>query len=195
MFLQIISMIRSNCYIIYKSKFKNRPKTLNHKQFTLSMINILLQKAEHYQRQNVQELSSIDTTTSSTRNTTTSRNTTRTPVTRQSIMPSYHPLLSLPSTGSLSSFDTNSCSVATRIARESHRRVKMVSNEKDNNGKPKRLNKACKYCSKLYVQRKERGELESTDTWDKIVKRTEMGCARCEVFLCADCFNLWHDEK
>ena len=205
MFLQIISMVRSNCYIIYKSKFKDQPRTkvnvLSHKQFTLSIIDILLQKAEYYQRQSAL-LSSTGTTTSST-SYSMSRITNNTPA-RRSITTSINrppPSISfLPKESSLLSFDhssigaTSSASIV-RIARQNHKRVKMVSNEKDKNGKPKRLNKVCKYCSKLYTERKKKGEIELTAKWDKMVKRTEMGCAQCGVFLCADCFNLWHDEK
>ena len=144
MFLQIISMVRSNCYIIYKSKFKDQPRTkvnvLSHKQFTLSIIDILLQKAEYYQRQSAL-LSSTGTTTSST-SYSMSRITNNTPA-RRSITTSINrppPSISfLPKESSLLSFDhssigaTSSASIV-RIARQNHKRVKMVSNEKDKNG-------------------------------------------------------------
>ena len=47
MFLQTISIIRTNSYIVYAAQTFNH-KPLNHKQFTLAMIKALLNEADWY---------------------------------------------------------------------------------------------------------------------------------------------------
>ena len=49
MFLQIVSMVRCNAITVYKDHCtKNKQKKLSHKDFTLSMIDVLLKKAKRH---------------------------------------------------------------------------------------------------------------------------------------------------
>ena len=72
-----------------------------------------------------------------------------------------------------------------------HKRIKKVVNENGQNEKKKRLNKACQYCREKYLEKKRNGE--EVD-WDKMVHRTEMVCSICDVFLCANHFEKWHNS-
>ncbi len=158
MFLQIVSMIRCNSYLIYKSKLQNEARTrvnvLSHKQFTLAIVNELLKKAEHYQRQQTLHLSSAGTSTSFSNNTIIN-----TPAARRSITVP-HSISHSMSTASSLSFDNSSAATsqvstfATRINRQKHKRIKMVSKKCHRNGKPKRQNKVCKYCSDMLQQKR-----------------------------------------
>ena len=203
MFLQIVSMIRCNCYLVYKSKYRNRPRSkanvLSHKQFTLAMVDELLKKAEHYHRQKDFHLSaSAGTTTSSS---TTNITTKTTPLARRSITmipTSIHHACSssISAASSMSSLpDTSSTASAfftSRFEKQKHRRVRMSHTHNKETGKRKRLNKVCRYCSDMYLAQK---KSDASASWDRSVKRTEMGCEECGVFLCAHHFYLWHEEN
>ena len=78
---------------------------------------------------------------------------------------------------------------------EEHKRIKKVSNKKDRNGKPKRFNATCTYCSDEYKVKKKIGAIDPSVKWDRYVKRTEFVCSKCDVFLCASHFKLYHQEK
>ena len=102
MFLQLNSIIWSNSYLVYKSQFNNKPRTwvnvLSHKSFTLAMIQCLLQKAKHLQRQ------SDDVRLTTTGAATLCTTTTNTPA-RRAVLQSAPPH-SITTTASSLSFDS-----------------------------------------------------------------------------------------
>ena len=126
MFLQLISIIRSNSYLVYKSQFNNKPRTrvnvLSHKSFTLAMIQCLLQKAEHLQRQ------SDDIRLTTTGAATLCTTTTNTPA-RRAVLQSAPPH-SITTTASLLSFNSVPSAASkfssSRKKREKHKRIRMI---------------------------------------------------------------------
>ena len=199
MFLQILSMIRTNSFVVYKSYYnqQNRKPPLNHKQFTLAMIESLLAEADYYfKRPNENNLITSSTSTAADPINETppqSNSTRRSTNLQQSNTPRTPSLLSFPS----HSPSVTSCSsrdlLWKRSEMEQHKRIKKVSNKKDRHGKSKRMNLPCVYCSDEYKVKKSTGAIDSSIKWDRYVKRTEFVCLKCDVFLCTQHFHLYHE--
>ena len=220
MFIQILSMIRNNCYLIYSRhhlSLNQKRGVLNHKQFTLAMIDSLLHEAKYYNK-NPNEVSNMDVSTpspskrilivtsagntsSTTRGskrrrildtaTSTSGHYSNTAGIYSTIMVGDNTLSPLTFNSSrLSCTQTSSLQQKGRFDFEKHKRIKATSTNK-------RLQKACQYCSELYELKKKNIDASNDLAlkWDKEVSRTGFICSECNVFLCAQHFIPYHQAS
>ena len=177
MFIQIMSIIRSNSYIIHKDHFKTN--SMGHKKFTLHMIYYLMNKAHSTAGAEFINKSNQKTIT---RAITTSAQLITTPAkiltSKRRCIADYEDSTSL-----LSHFPQ-------RNARpiELHHRI---MNDRGQRG-------SCIWCSMLYLDRKNNGyDVDYSNN----VKRTSMICAYCTLqsqkstscYLCKKHFNNFHD--
>lgn len=205
MFLQIMSIIRSNAFIVYKSC--SVMKSMTHKQFTLEMISILMENArEEYEKDSpsrgptqragrprkrsrvvLSTDGTPDTTFQSTKvsspeyqeNSSAPKKTIRRRITKCQV-------LSHPSGAPDSFFSSFRC----RKQKPDHLHCRVSGTDYKKPG-------SCIYCSYLFMKRKTAGEeLE----YDKEVKRTAMICLFCtknsstnsNCFLCKEHFEIFH---
>ena len=179
MFLQILSIVRNNAFIVYKELVKGKP--MSHKKFTLEMIECLMKKAHTGKDQDTPRL---------------------TPA-RQLQFPKPSPKSSPKSPPKAKQIKRGKMKEDTtleallekypcRLAqpREAHARVQL-DYEKPG---------VCVVCSVNYLQKKEAGEKVN---YQKYVKRTGKVCGWCNkilaqksaVFLCKDHFDVFHDAE
>ena len=182
MFIQMLSIIRSNSYIVYKSY--SQQKTGSHKQFTLDMIDCLMSNA-HEEHDNAE--AGRKRSPARGRQPTRSKrppSKSNSPRQRRKRIQTEH----LSSAEGKESFFSN---FPERKAepRFAHART---------SGKDPNKPGACIYCSYLFMQKKEQGEDQN---YDRVVKRTSMVCQYCSTkssttrptFLCKEHFDIFHD--
>ena len=143
MFLQMLSMIRTSSFVVYKAHFKqqNQKPPLNHKQFTLAMIESLLAEANYYfkwpNENNLLVSSSTSTAADPINNTPPPSNSTRRSTNLQQGSTLRTPsLLSYPSQSPSISSSSLCNHLWKRSEIEQHKRVKNVSDKRNRHGKP-----------------------------------------------------------
>ena len=219
MFMQILSLVRNNSYLVYRT---NNPKPMSHKKFTLELINVLLQEA-HYHLRNQHEgddhdgdVLINDCITESVSHGDVSEITMKTPspnkpISRTTRSRSKSPVPSKSSARSTMVIQDSSIAASTvsKISprnktirdfparliqpRSEHVRVSTKTHPSNNTSK-KRIAKACLYCSLLFnAKKKGKGDGENMK-WDKEVKRTEFFCLKCKYFLCKNHFDIFHSN-
>ena len=178
MFIQILSIIRSNAYICYKQYFQKN--AISHKQFTLNMIDVLMQKSLQTNEmvqgaQTTPEPLHIQYSTPPSRTKTAKErileielnhgNDERSQKKQRNRLSKYIGLDSFP--------------LRLDLPKSLHRRVKGKVHSRS----------SCVYCAMLYKQK----ENDGTEIWWKSVKRTNQMCYYCNEYLCRDHFDLFHE--
>ena len=171
MFLQIMSIIRSNSYVVYKSCAETKP--IPHKKFTLEMIGRLMENANmHQSLRRSQHNNSLAKAAASA-------------ATKSSEPP--------PKRQRHASTEGSSSIISKFPQRHLKPRLAHVRTALD-----QKFKGACIVCSQLYADRKAAGE---TIDWDKVVKRTKMVCRYCtensekkvRCYLCKEHHDTFHD--
>ena len=182
MFVQVLSIIRSNSYVVYKSC--SQMKAMSHKQFTLEMIATLMANAkEEYKkaclpRQNQTQGRKRRATDQPGTGKKTPKYQRRR-IARSQVNAPVHDKDSF-----FSVFNARKVSPS-----ELHNRV--ISARRTKPG-------VCVYCAYLFAKEKEAGNKLN---YDRSVKRTAMVCEYCtthsstntKCFLCKDHFKIFHE--
>ena len=171
MFLQIMSIICTNSFIVHSSIKKK--DALNHKKFTLEMIAALMIKAkEHY-------LPPHSTPTSSPALSSTPKR--KPPRTKNESMKRMR--------------TKRHSSVAELLRSHPERKVPPISSHTRAKSKVKSAG-ACQWCAQVLAEKRATGEKVD---WNKGVKRTAYYCKRCleinggtKIFLCAKHHEEFH---
>ena len=195
MFMQILSIIRNNSYIVHRHLMGS--KSRSHKMFTYEVIDFLMHQAHDSDAEIDQSRSSSSPESQEDREDSRTRQVSRS---RNSIMQHnaqvnknrlYIPLI----TGKRKRI---SCKHSTRDLQakfpfRTHR--PLVDHVRTSVGK----RGGCVVCTMLYYENLKRGEHVE---WDREVKRTSSVCSYCSgngdayepCFLCKDHFRTWHER-
>ena len=173
MFVQIMSIVRNNAYIVHREYFKN--EALSHKKFTLETIRFLMNKAHEYSLVRKQSVGSSPVSATLT-HCVASRSTSK-----SAKLPRLEPNADITST--LAKYPERKIG-----PRALHTRV----TNKD------KVKGRCVYCSLLYYEKKRAGE---DVKWDEEVAQTVKVCGFCSYeressnccFLCKKHFDIFHD--
>ena len=175
LFIQLLSIIRSNAFIVHQNYFKN--KSLTHKNFTFALIDALIQKS--MTKENI-----------SARNTPESGSSYHTPPLKRNLSE----VLDKKEWNDIKTDNTfrkqrmrlskhiglDSFPLRKELPRALHRRVKGNVASRS----------SCVYCAWLYSQNKNDGD----KNWTKTVKRTNQMCYYCNEYLCKEHFDIFHDD-
>ena len=178
-FIQMLSIIRSNSYIVHKSYLKKI--SLSHKEFTREVINCLMNKAIGGEEHKSLSTRSNSTITSSVhtppnlivqqslrmKREMQSKRIDKNQRQKQMKMPKNLPL-------------DEAFPLRKHTPRSLHKRVKG-----DFDVKP-----ACVYCAWKYQNSPTSAK---TMTYSKAVSRTQLLCYYCNTYLCRKCFDWFHD--
>jgi len=184
LFLQLLSMIRNNMYIVYHDYYSSSKKSsvMTHKEFILAMIEHFLELSAKAEEES--------TTTAPVKN-----------ITMFSPLSTASQISGLsqhtPATRSNSSINTTE-KKKVPPARSTdgitslhlyHQRLdtpRILHARATSNKRAK-----CVYCSMLFNDKKK----EKSVNWDQFVKRTKMTCHHCRVHLCTKHFDEFHEEN
>ena len=194
-FLQCLSIMRNNMFLVFKRYHddRNPKKKLKQKDFVLEMVSVLMKKAENARKQNLHlpplfiDPISLDFSSplfnSHSQSTTTSVSASNSRVgsnTRRS------------SNGPASKKVPRSFTKSTQISLHSfpqrlHQPISLHHRSTTGNKRSR-----CVYCSIKYDERDEDGR--GSLSWDKLVCRTQSKCNYCGVFLCRKHFDCFHSD-
>ena len=188
MFIQLLSMIRLNSYIVYLDSFPfsatKRCGYLTHKEFTMEWVKMLLLKARrHKQVEDRNEHKERQTKTPRRK-----KRQVQSPSTMDAIREHVEtsPPIKKRSRAFKISLKNKPTLPEKRFDEPKHLHVR--SKLKDVTSRP-----ACVMCKfiwncKEYYQ-------EPHDQWNKEVSRTNLGCQYCDVPLCKSHFDAYHNMK
>ena len=172
-FIQLLSIIRNNMFIVYREFFKKEAES--HKKFTIQVISCLMKKAhEHAEQAN----SRADNSNSPRSITIQKSKTSGSPKAHKRAQPIFCDRQSM----------LDNYTQRKTPPLEAHTRVK--SNTGARGG--------CVWCAMQWKEKRAAGT--SVKPWDESVKRTSMVCAFCSaqsrtmknVFLCKEHFAAFH---
>ena len=173
MFVQIMSIVRNNAYIVHCKHFKN--EALSHKKFTLEIIRFLMNKAHEYSLVRKQSVNSSSVSATLTQSVTSSS------TTKSAKRPRLEPNADITSTlGKYPKRKIGPRALHTRVTNKN------------------KVKGSCVYCSLSYYEKKRAGE---DVKWDEEVARTVKVCGFCSYeresssccFLCKKHFDIFHD--
>ena len=173
MFLQVVSIVRNNSYIVYKDFTKKKP--LSHKEFTMEMIAALMDQA-HATYQQPSRTRSPKGKFSST---------------------STHPSPNLALKCKKRPRTAADASIKSLLTQYPQRQMGRKEEHAPSSVGYKRRG-ACIWCTMEFQEKKRSGE---TVNWNNEVKRTARMCAYCNqnsienksCFLCSEHFNTFHE--
>ena len=188
MFLQLLSLIRVNCYIIYLFHHplnKEKGTTYKtHKDFTMAIVTHLMDRAKF-------EIEKSNARKSKT----------------QKRLRDYTEIIDRTDMDILEEFESQQAEEeeeppkkrrrATRTSFKNVQRLPVIRLQEPRHlhvmgklggasGRP-----GCEFCKFMWKTKKYYGR--ETGTFDKDVKRTTLGCLHCDVPLCKNHFNIFHD--
>jgi len=220
MFIQIISMIRNNCFLVYRNHHKDTKRMrLTHKQFTMAMIDSLLKEAVFYLKNPHEEEDStilstqtpsptkriLVTTTITEENEEEEASSRRSSKRRRVILDEntsgttglYNASIITDNKQHADLLSPLTLHSSTSVASSFSSKFDSINHKrvKAPRGKNlnRRLNKPCQHCTMLFSEKKRANQNKEVKlNWNKHVKRTEFICSGCNVFLCAEHFVPYH---
>lgn len=188
MFMQIISMVRTNSYLVYSEHCKkNKKKGITHKEFTYEIITHLMTKARQYHlhESGIPQILSphqsspcSDLTRATSAANTPSARTSRSSLSRFKTPPNKHTIFSHRRVDTIE--DGLRLLYPQRLTEPRHHHYRVVH--------PDKARKSCVYCSLKYKEKKQSQGMLTKDT-----KRTKCICNICQVALCEEHFQIFHD--
>ena len=191
MFIQILSLIRNNLYIMYREHFKK--EAVSHKKFAWEMIHALMGSAHKYYLNEPTDISPFPHSGGSSISSSAASSTSvyTTPPVAQRNLAFQTPTPPTPSRKRYRVCPTDDKKTALApfhkrldAPKVMHHRVKKVKDAKTPGGRS-----SCVYCAIEYALDKQKGKKV---TFDKAVKRTDMVCEYCNEPLCKAHFEPFH---
>jgi hypothetical protein len=191
MFLQLLSMMRNNMYVIYNDWYGK--DGLTHKDFTIEIVNQLMILSEKERQKETENNEDDDLpfdihimTSPSVMSRVSALSCASTIAARSKASSSSqtHPV-SIPHT-------SRTVMHGVEGILSQYRKLRFSQSRQDHKAaRQGSLRKGCLYCKALVKDRLDGGERLN---WDRVVKKTNQTCSVCSVYLCKNHFSDFHDD-